>query len=445
MKSSFLLAFGLAASAALAQDQEPSWALGKDAIDQASVKGRIELAGGIVKLDAASSFEIPASALGDQLDYSIEFEFRRGPGFANLPRMEGALLLFSNLDLEAHAGLAFVYMPPDWDRNGGISNRTGIDVNGYWNGETAGLDGDKFNKFSIVVKGKSASIYRNGLLQALTGEIAPSQKPLTIGGKGWRGSVLPPQGSAKPIPVPYELRNLKVYRYALAPTGFDSSAELMRNCSGDGYSMQRADIKDSSLPRILVVGDSISMGYRGFISEHFKGKAYVDYWVGGSWLDPNSVKGEGSPAKRSWKGVLSNGPYDVVSWNAMTLHMWNPNMPGRCPEDSYPGNMEDMVKFLKAEAPKTQFLWIRCTPHTSPVEEKPSVIKADTTERLVKYNKMTDVIMEKYGVPEVDLFALCENNLDKASKDGVHWNADASKLMAQEIIKEIEKRLPAKK
>jgi len=37
-----------------------------------------------------------------------------------------------------------------------------------------------------------------------------------------------------------------------------------------------------------------------------------------------------------------------------------------------------------------------------------------------------------------------EKNLDKASKDGVHWGADASRLMADEIIKEIEKSLPEK-
>ena len=97
--------------------------------------------------------------------------------------------------------------------------------------------------------------------------------------------------------------------------------------------MQRSDIKDPALPRILVIGDSISMGYRGFITKHFKGKAYVDYWVGGGWLDPDSVKDRNSKVKKSWSGVLSNGPYDVVSWNAMTLHMWN-GTPGRCLEDS---------------------------------------------------------------------------------------------------------------
>ena len=447
LRNFFTVSIGLAGimavSATQAQEDKPTWELGKNPIDPASMQGKIELVDGVVKLDCMNSFAIPASVLGAQEDYTIELEFRRSANFKTLPRMEGAIRLVSNRDAAAHAGLSLIYFPPEWDMNGGVSNRTGIDINGYWNGEAGGLDGDAFNKYSIVVKNKLASIYRNGMLLAMTGEVKPSQLPLTIGERGWRGDYILKEGEGKPIPEPYELRSLKIYDKAISPTGFDRSAEMMRNVSGEGYSMQRADVKDPSLPRILVIGDSISMGYRGFISKYFKDKAYVDYWVGGAWLDPNSVKGENSKVKTSWKGVLSNGPYDVVSWNSMTLHMWN-GAPGRCPEDTYPGNMTEVVEFLKKTVPETKFIWIRCTPCTTTAEGKPVVINMDRTERIIKFNKMTDEIMGKYGIPEVDLYALCEKNLDKSSKDGVHWNQDASQLMADEIIKVIEKLLPEK-
>ena len=427
---------------AQAEVAHPVWELGKNPIDQASIHGNIECVDGVVKLDCANSFAIPASVLGAQNDYTIEFEFRRSPSFKTLPRMEGALRIVSNRDEAAHAGFCLNYFPPAWDMNGGVGNAMGIEVNCYWNGECGGLDGEAFNKYSIVVKDRLASIYRNGLLLAMTGEIKPSQIPLTIGGKGWRGELLPSKGEESPVPEPYELRALKIYDKALSPTGFDRSAEMMRNVSGDGYNMQRAVIKYPSLPRILVIGDSISMGYRGFITEYFRHKAYVDYWVGGAWLDPNSVQGENSKVKTSWTGVLSNGPYDVISWNSMTLHMWTPAQPGRCLESNHADNVSEVIEHIKKTSPGSKLIWIRCTPYTTAVADGPSLVNEAKSERLVKFNKITDEVMTKYGIPEIDLYALCEKNLDKASKDGVHWNGDASKLMADEIIKEIEKSLP---
>ena len=449
MNNTLLAALTLALTAtAHAQDAKPTWELGKNAIDASSIHGKIELVEGVVKLDTTNSFAIPAAVLGAQNDYTIEFDLRRSPGFKTLPRMDGALRLVCNRDAAAHAGLALNYFPPAWDMNGGCSNLMGIEVNCYWNGACGGLDGEGFNKYSVVVKDRLASIYRNGLLLAMTGEVKPSQLPLTIGGKGWNGELLPAKAEVKPVPEPYELRNLKIHDRALAPTGYDHSAEMMRNVSGEGYNMQRAVIKDPALPRILVIGDSISMGYRPFITEHFKGKAYVDYWVGGTWFGPDALKdGDKAPAKIAWKGVFSNGPYDVISWNSMTLHMWSPKQAWRCPEESIVPNFSDMLKFLKAEAPKTQFIWIRCTPVRAIQPDGTQTLDGPDNERMVKYNRIVDTVMKKERIPEVDLYAITESQSlapFKGSQDNLHWGPEVSKLFADAIIKEIEKALVAK-
>jgi len=449
MKTPFLAALTLAlAVSAHAESQEvkPTWELGKNPIDTASIQGKIELVDGVVKLDGPNSFAIPAATLGEQNDYTIEFELRRSSNFKPLPRMEGALLLVSNRDATAHAGLSLIYFPPAWDLNGGIGNLMGIEVNCYWNVEFGGLDGTAFNKYSIVVKDRSASIYRNGLLLAMTGEIKPSQMPLTIGGKGWRGELLASKGEVNPVPEPYELRGLKIYSQAIIPAGDDRSTEIMRSVSGEGYAMQRAVIKDPALPRILVVGDSISMGYRGFITEHFKGRAYVDYWVGGGWFAWD-IKGDDFPPSRSWAGVLSNGPYDVVSWNSMTLHMWAPKMPTRCPEESIVPNYSRMVDYLKKSAPNTKLIWIRCTPWRAIQADGAQTLEGPFNERIVKYNGIADTVMKKEGIPEVDLYAIAEKQSLvslKGSPDCLHWGAEVSKLFADAIIKEIETQLEKK-
>ncbi len=437
MKQTVLMLLTLCGNA-FAQDPEPVWELGRNPIDPATTQGDVQFTDGVVKLDCSNAFTIPAAVLGDQKDYTVELEFRRAPSFQTLPKNEGALLLVSNRDPESRAGLSLIYFPPAWDKTGGVGNAVGIEVNTYWNGETGGLDGNGFNTYSLVVKDKQASLYRNGMLLAMTGAIEPSPRPLRIGGAGWRGT--PNAGFAKATPEPYELRALRVYNVALAPSGYDTGANVMRNMVGEGYTMQCADVTDTALPQILVVGDSISMGYRRHITAHFKGKAYVDYWVGGSWFD-STVKEDDFPALRAWDGVLSNGPYHVVSWNAMTLHMWTPLHANRCHVDRYPAQMTRVVEHVLRTAPDTKFLWVRCTPYTTPVEGGTSVIDEEKSERLVTFNALTDEIMKRYGIPTIDLYGLCERNLDKASKDGVHWSSDASKLMAEEIIAEIEKAL----
>ena len=101
------LSLALTVSAiAQSQDAKPTWELGKSAIDPASIHGKIELIDSVVKLDCSNSFAIPAAVLGAQNDYSIEFELRCSSNFKTLPRNVGALLLVSNGDAAAHAGLS---------------------------------------------------------------------------------------------------------------------------------------------------------------------------------------------------------------------------------------------------------------------------------------------------------------------------------------------------
>ena len=56
--------------------------------------------------------------------------------------------------------------------------------------------------------------------------------------------------------------------------------------------------------------------------------------------------------------------------------------------------------------------------------------------------------MEKYGIPEVDLYSLCEKRfgtLPDGCKDALHWNEKVSQEMADLIILEMENALAAKR
>jgi hypothetical protein len=420
VNNGLLAVFAFAAAVQAQQPPLPVWELGRNPIDPAASTGKVELVNGIVTLDGAKSFSLPRNILGAQRDYTVEFELKYAPG------AKGGIQVVSNCGENDKFGFRLNYAPPDY-------NALLLFVNGYQTVEQRGFMPATFAKVTLVAKDGKLMIFRDGLILALTDEVKPSPLPLTFG------------AVQKALTTPYELRNIRVFDQAVFPTGFDQSAERMRSVSGEGYAMQRVDVKDPKLPRILVVGDSISMGYRGFITEHFKGRAYVDYWVGGSWFNW-SVKGDDFPALRAWDGVLSNGPYDVVSWNAMTLHMWN-GAPGRCDETNYPGQMTRVVRHLLKIAPNTRFIWVRCTPwRTTPDSGRP-VIDPTRNAFIVRLNAVTDRIMTAHGIPEIDLYALCEKRFDTvpdASKDAVHWNRDVSKEMADMIVQEIEKSLTGK-
>jgi hypothetical protein len=423
MKKRVLLALLLSgASIIFADEAKPVWELGKNPIDPNLTTGKIELVDGVVRVDGENTFALPASVLGDQNSYTIEFEVKRPVDAKN----GHSIALCSNSDKTNQTGLALIYYPPTY-------NNGDLHTNGAFTAhvQPRKLLDDSFTTFTLLVKDKELLLFKNGLLLTATDTVHPSALPLTFGGKV----------HARFFPQTYMLRNIKIYQSAVFPAGFDQSTDIMLTYSGDQYTMHRAKITNPALPRILVVGDSISIAYRQYVSEHFKDKAYVDYWVGGRWYEPTSVKDENSKVKRAYKGVLANGPYDVVSWNPMTLHMWNPDNPKYCSVENYPANLTEIVGYLKIIAPNTQFLWVRCTPYSTWDASKNRIIDRKKSERLATFNQLSDEIMQQQGIPEVDLWAICEKHPELSSADTVHW-PKASKRFADTISTEIEKFLP---
>ena len=283
----------------LGAEEQAVWQLGKHSFSPEGTG--IDAAKGVVEFNGTNAFTIPVSVLGDQKDYTIEFEIKRDPRADGKDKDHLIWMDFS--DPEKQTGICLRYYPPSYNAVWLHLNDGRIEYRNFL------PDAKRFYRYTFVVKDRKLQVFRDGLLLILADTVKPSVKPIRF-------------GEIKTQAVkPYHLRNLKIYNKALFPKGFDPNVSRMRTCTGDQYTIQKANVKDPSLPRILVVGDSISMGYRSYITKHFEGRAYVDYWVGGTWFGKDAVKGENSDPKRGWRGVFSHGPYDVVSWNAMTLHM----------------------------------------------------------------------------------------------------------------------------
>ncbi|SMP68926.1 hypothetical protein SAMN06265222_111133 [Neorhodopirellula lusitana] len=424
---SVLFACAVTSATLHADSPQPVWELGQDTTDSAQspseikIKGDIDLQSKLISIDGDNTFTLPAKVLGSQTEYTIEFEVQRP-----IEMQSGhAIVLISNSDPESNAGIKLVYHPPAY-------NAAWLYCNGYRTIEQRGFLHKNFTKLTLVVKDSRLSLFRDGLILAVTDAIQPSSLPLTFGGAH----------SEQRMPQAYQMRHVKVHSKAVFPPDFDPSVKRMRNYSGDQYVMQRVEITDPLLPRILVVGDSISMGYRRFITEHFEGRAYVDYWVGSGveWYGKD-INEPDAVAAKAWTGVLSHGPYDVISWNAMTLHWWHTEQTQRCPEDSLARNIGDAVDFLKKHAPDTDLIWVRCTPIRANLADGTPSLDNPNNERVTRYNQMVDEVMHQKGIPEVDLNPIAAKQLhtiSKGSNDTLHWGLDNSRLFAHAIVEQIE-------
>ena len=65
--------------------------------------------------------------------------------------------------------------------------------------------------------------------------------------------------------------------FADLPTARESDKRLQSE--GKGWRLEKAQIINSKMPRILLIGDSILNGYARQVIKKLNGKAYVDMWV----------------------------------------------------------------------------------------------------------------------------------------------------------------------
>ena len=397
--------------------ESPIWELNQDSFNKAVIQGQMAYKEGGIMIDGTNSMSLPKGILGDQKDFTIEFEVTRPENTTRGHKLS----LVSNTDDEQKSGLKLQYHPPSYNC-GWLYTNASLTV------EYRGLLNDKPGVMTLVSKDHQLMLFRNGMLIASTGEVKPSKKPLSF------GSI-----EAKKT-QPYSIKHIKVYSKAIFPSKFQDNDDRMVSYSGDQYFMKRVKIKDSSLPRVLIIGDSISGGYRKSVTNILKGKANVDHWL----IGYKSMAGENSPMERALKGVLSEGPYDAVTFN-FGLHYWPHEH--RSPEDKQVFNMKKITDLMKRVSPKTSFFWLRTTPwRTTPDSGRPT-LETKQNVRIMKFNKMTDNAMKEQGVSVVDLYRIAEKSMDtikEGSKDSVHWGSGVSQLFAEEIVKNIKTAFPKK-
>lgn len=189
---------------------------------------------------------------------------------------------------------------------------------------------------------------------------------------------------------------------------------------GGSWSLRMATVVDASLPRILLIGDSITNGYLEPVRKALDGKANID-----AWITPTSQGDKSLPATLA--AILAQEKYAVIHFN-LGLHGWQK---GRIPEGQFEPLTHQMVQALKKNAPQAKLIWATITPVTE--KGMPEKLNAEIQPTIDQHNAMALKVMKEEGVEINDLAGLMLPNLKLAAGDMFHWKPEGRDLQVKQV------------
>jgi acyl-CoA thioesterase-1 len=200
------------------------------------------------------------------------------------------------------------------------------------------------------------------------------------------------------------------------------------------------NIFQGDLPNVLILGDSISIGYTPFVQEYLKGRANV--------FRPMLENGKPENCAGTTKGVenidrwLGSKKWDIIHFN-FGLHdikhvdpvtgenSQNPKHPQQANRKQYKKNLEIIAKKLKNTGAK--LIFATTTPYPDEVEgplRKPGMPQ--------KYNRIAVKIMNKNGILINNLHAFMVPRMAELQlPNNVHFTEQGSREMAKKVVERI--------
>ena len=185
------------------------------------------------------------------------------------------------------------------------------------------------------------------------------------------------------------------------------------------------DADKDDLPRVLLIGDSITRGYFGDVEKRLAGKAYCARLTTSKCVSDPSFSDEVQLLLKHYK-------FATIHFNN-GLHGWGYN------EDQYRDGLLKFLATVKEYAGDAKLIWAT----TTPVRERSDLQQlGEKTERVKARNKIAAEIMKEHDIPTNDLFGLVDEHPDWHSTDGVHFNAKGKEAQAKQVAENVMKCLP---
>ena len=200
-----------------------------------------------------------------------------------------------------------------------------------------------------------------------------------------------------------------------------------------------ASLGAKDLPKALLIGDSISIGYTPHVVAALKGKVEVIHHRGNA-----QHTGTGLKMLDRWVG---KSQWDVIhfNWGLWDLCYRHPQSKSQgrrdkkrgtltTPLEQYEKNLDQLASRLKKT--KAKLIWA----HTSTVPEGEDGRKVGDDD---KYNEVAARVMKKHGIRINDLNSLTDDFPPElfVKPGDVHYKPEGSKKIGQAVAKEISQAL----
>lgn len=183
---------------------------------------------------------------------------------------------------------------------------------------------------------------------------------------------------------------------------------------------------DPALPRVLLIGDSITRGYRPTVTDKLKDKVHVDMF--------STSKGVNDPAfEKELRYMLNEYEYVAVHFNN-GLHA------SHMSEELYRSSLERAVDIIRERCPKAILLWAQSTPITEKTDS--AVLDEKMNGQVLRRNETAAEVMKERGIPVNDLYSLIDGRPGFRLSDGYHYTEDGYRFLGLAVAERIGQLLP---
>jgi hypothetical protein len=185
------------------------------------------------------------------------------------------------------------------------------------------------------------------------------------------------------------------------------------------------DAEKDDLPRVLLIGDSITRGYFGEVEKHLSGKAYCARLTTSKCVSDSFFPDEVQLLLKQYR-------FAVIHFNN-GLHGWGYT------EEQYRDGLLRLMATFQEHAKGAKLIWAT----TTPMRDQGNLQHvSERTERVKVRNQIAAEIMDKLGLPIDDLYGLVEQHHDWHSGDGVHFNEKGKQALGKQVGESVRKYLP---
>ncbi|MBC7416621.1 MAG: SGNH/GDSL hydrolase family protein [Pedobacter sp.] len=182
--------------------------------------------------------------------------------------------------------------------------------------------------------------------------------------------------------------------------------------------------------KILIIGDSISMGYTPYVRKYFLGNIFIEHNFENAQHTMNGLK-----KIDQW---LGNTRWDIIQFNfglwdiSHNLPIKYPNSRVSCSVEQYTANLDSIVSHIKRKS-NAKLVYVTTT-YVPPKDAR------RREEEVIMYNEAAKKVMEKRAVMVNDIYEqskIIHNNLGKGVSD-VHYTTLGYEKLSKFIIDFLE-------